>query len=193
MPDKSYQVVCTGLWVGEEQDWDQSTPSDEYYLVITTMVRDSKGVLAQKTVTVPGAGEFESMDTGDWKKFEVLCWDGPMNRFGTFTQLYESDEGQKKENRKLINDAATQVVQLGTGTIPEGLQKLSTDIFMKLLDLDDDMIDAQVTRVFNSAATEKLVNSPQKKSVPEGIPYRFRTDHWGGGGRVRMYYDIRPS
>jgi hypothetical protein len=198
MTDKSYSVLCTGLYVFEEQDWDQSTSTDEYYAVLTTMVKTSDGKVMQKTVRVPATqSAWENMDTGSWKRFDALLWDGPLDRFGVGAQLFEEDDGSSEKNRKLISEAAKAAIAAGESgmgfSIPDALEDVATDALPLLLGLGDDKIDSYQMRYFNSTLAQNLINSPQKKSKPEGIPYRFRSEHRGGGGWVRMYYDITPS
>lgn len=197
MTDKSYTVLCTGLWVQEEQDWDQSTSSDEYYAVITTMVKRSDGTAAQKTVRVPGsASAFEGMDTGSWKRFDAVLFDGPLNRFGVGAQLFEEDDDSAERNRKLISEAAKAAIAageaIGSFSVPEALEDVAADALPLLFGLGDDKIDSYQMRYFNSAKVPKLVGSKLWKG-PHGIPYRWRSVHSGGGGTVWLYYDIQPS
>ncbi len=198
MSDESYTITCTGMWCQEETDWDQATPSDEYYAIVTVFGRTSAGTLTSSTTRVPASkSAWEGIDSGDWRRCDIAVWDGPLHHFELHAQLMEEDQGDSTLIQKMIEAAAAEAIE--QGSTAGGLQVSDTfenevaKGFVALFNLQDDQIGPDQSRHFNSAKLAKLVKSKLFKTKPERIPYRFRTLHNGDGASVTLYYDITVS
>ncbi len=198
MADKSYTILCKGLWCRQDSNWDQGTPYDEYYAIVNVMAANSAGVWEENTVRVPsGASAFTGVDSGDFRKVEVLLWDGPLNRVSIGSQLMEEDQGDSDRIRKIVEGAAKAAIEqggsMGGFEVPDNFEDDVAQAFASIFDLEDDKVDNFQSRHFSSKRVASLVASPKRYTNPEKCGYRFRTSHNGGGASLVLYYDIFES
>ena len=195
MGDKRYTILAKGLWCRSEMDWDQSSDSDEYYAIVNVLGCTSDGKWKSNTVKVPKGGALEDVDDDEFRKFEVIVWDGPMARFAITTQLMEEDQGDSTELADIIETAAGAAIKAGAGSqgvnVPDELVDNIAEAFPKIFGLGDDRVDVASSRYFSTKRLPKLVASKAQKT--RGCRYRFRTWHSGGGASVVLYYDIIES
>ncbi len=197
MSDKSYTILAKGLWCRSESDWDQSSASDEYYAITTVLGFGSDGSKKQKTVKLPGANALSDVDDGDFRKFEVVLWKGPLESFQLGTQLLEEDQGDSDRLHKLIKNAAEEAIRQGGSLsgvqVSNELNQSVSELIADMFGFGDDLVDSYQTRYFGGKQLAALAATKQKVTKPEGCRYRFRTWHSGGGSAVVLYYDVFES
>ena len=98
LPQHKVSVRFVGFKCLEESDWDQASPHDEPYFVVT--VDQGNGMPFVKKF-----GEFEGIDSGDEMTFaEELIKDVPPNPTAIRVLAYENDYGDPDKTAKNIQD-----------------------------------------------------------------------------------------
>lgn len=195
MTDKSYTIRATGLSCKKESDWDQGSSSDEYYSIVNILGARTDGTWKSSTVKVPKGGAFSDVDSGEFRKMDVVVWDGPLCRFAINAQLMEEDEGDGSDVAELIEAAAQAAIIAGEAesgvNVPDEFADALAAAIPKLFGLGDDRVDVTQSRYFSTKRLPSLVASKAQKT--HGAVYRFRTWHAGGGAQVVVHYDIAES
>lgn len=103
LPQHKVSVRFVGFKCLEESDWDQSSPHDEPYFVIT--IDQGNGMPVVKKF-----GEFEGIDSGSEMTFGELLVDGvPPNPMSIRVLAYENDFGDPATTAKNIQDKVVEL------------------------------------------------------------------------------------
>ncbi len=192
-------VQYTGLVCYEESDWDQSSDSDEPYVVIGVVTPLETG--AYQTPT------YSNVDSGDRIPSLMDIYRGKPNGIAVTVRVMEHDKGDRNKYTQDIAKAMTAAHSAGTlalGFIPVVgagiaavvgplIQKFIPDIAKSvngLLGFGDDEIGRQTIAL---TGKEMILAARRQNSTQQGIGYKFASKNLkGGGSNYKVYFSIVP-
>lgn len=190
-------VQYTGLMCYEESDWDQSSDSDEPYVVIGIVTPFETG--AYQTPT------FSNVDSGDSIPGLMEIYRGKPNGIAITVRLMEHDEGDRNKYTEDIAKAMTTAHSAGTlalGLIPVVgagiaavvgplIQKFIPDIAKSvngLFGFGDEEIGRQTIML---TGKEMILAARRNNLTQRGIGYKFASKNLKrGGSNYKVYFSL---
>jgi len=189
------QLRYMGLSCREETDWDQSSDSDEIYL-ITSVINVGTGEHQERNHPYDYRPPYyEDVDSREARPGPIIsCWNGEPTDLVLVATLMEQDFGDPnhfREELHLIVDIALTIAGYAIGgpiigAISGALGALLVEAINGLLDTDDDLISNENYFISSSDLT-RLGHSPL---MGRRVQYHFYTQHRGEGANYFAYFSV---
>ena len=181
----------TGMICFGETDHDQSSGSDEIY-ILTTAATIGNGQPVVRTERHPvGIGVYENVDKGgSWSGPLAACYHGPARDVSLVVTVMEHDEGDPEAYRgkieAVVEGAALAAAAAGY-PVPEWGRVLVADLVNAALDTGDDSLGS-VALSFSTA--QLLATADQPPLAERDVKHHWFTMHNGEGSTYKAYFDV---
>jgi hypothetical protein len=190
------QIRYMGLYCREETDWDQSSASDEIYVVTNVIDVETREILPTKHPY--SSDTYVELDTGNLRDGPVVnIWSGRERDLSVVVTVMENDFGNPDEFRGVITAVVGVAVAVVAFFFPaivaiaEAIAPLLIEAINWLLDSADDQISTENIYLPRDVLVA-LSRQPlqERRSGRRRVNYQFFSRHRGGGADYYALFQI---
>jgi hypothetical protein len=192
-------VHYTGLMCFKESVEDQSSDSDEPYVVIGTVTPFGSGAFRSKT--------YSGVDTNESYPDLMEIYRGKPNGFALTLRLMEHDHGDRNKITQDIAKGMTEVHKIGTKALEfipvvgSGIAAVAGPLIQqfipgiagsvnRIFGFDDDEIGRQTIVL---TGKDMILAARRSNATRRGIGFKFASNHLrGGGSNYQVYFGLVP-